>query len=127
MNARHVQRLLFLGLVLHCPAPASSAEPPRIAHNPFSRPPSAVLDSVDIESTSLAEAPELIQLNATMVARGSQLANVEGQILRPGDDFKGYTLRFVYEDRAVFERGTRRITVFVKPDLDHEENERQPD
>ncbi len=96
---------------------AAAAEPPPLAHNPFSRPPSAVLRADAARSLDDDGALTALDLRATMVASRDRLANVGGRILRPGDDIQGYKLLQVYEDRAVFARNENRLTVFVKPDL----------
>lgn len=96
---------------------AAAAEPPPLAHNPFSRPPSVVLRA-DVEQSFTNDSPlSILELNATMVSSSDRLANIRGRILRPGDEIQGYTLLHVYEDRAVFARDDNRLTVFVKPDL----------
>ncbi len=56
-----------------------------------------------------------------MVSSTSALANIEGQVLRPGQEINGYLLKRVYENRAVFERDGNELTVYVKPEL--EEND----
>jgi hypothetical protein len=57
------------------------------------------------------------ELRATMVGLNNQLANVDGRILRPGDEVRGFTLLRIFEDRAVFSRGGKSVTVYVKPDM----------
>jgi len=91
-------------------------EPTTLTHNPFSRPPSAVLRD---DRPVLAEdgTVRAIDLRATMVSSTDRLANVAGHTLRPGDDVQGYTLQQVFEDRAIFSRGGARLTVYVKPEL----------
>ena len=103
-------------------ATAVAAEPPALEKNPFSRPPSqrTILDQVGDDNgdgTSL----DLV-LMATMVAANERLANVGGRIVRPGDEVLGHKLLHVFEDRAVFARNGKRLTIHVKPEL-VEENE----
>ena len=104
-------------------ASALAAEPAPLAHNPFSRPPSAVPRDVapliNEDGTS-----QQIDLRATMVASNDRLANVAGRTLRPGDEMQGYTLVEVLEDRAIFLRAGKRLTIYVKPDL-VEDNEQR--
>lgn len=101
--------LLLPGIASHATAPAP------LLHNPFSRPPSVV----SVESPPLVAADGTIQpldLRATMVGSKNGLANVAGRTLRPGDEVQGYTLLRVFEDRAVFLRDGKRLTVYVKPE-----------
>jgi len=115
MNARFsltapvlVATLLSLGV--------QAEGPPPLVHNPFSRPPSAVLpDALPVFSADGSEQP--LDLRATMVAGADRLANVAGRTLRPGDEVQGYKLLQVLEDRAVFSREGQRVTVHVKPHL----------
>lgn len=95
---------------------ASGAEPPELRHNPFSRPST---ERLVVERQSAPDAKlssTVINLRATMAAPENSLANVGGRILRAGDEVEGYLLLKVYEDRAVFSRDGRRLTVYVKPD-----------
>jgi len=94
----------------------AAAEQPQLAHNPFARPPSEVAAPVRALMRTDGSKQE-IDLRATMVASKDKLANVAGKILRPGDEVQGYTLVRVYEDRAIFRREGNRLTVYVKPDL----------
>ena len=95
--------------------------PPSLSNNPFSRPPSAVIpaqrpDPGDDDNTNQA-----LQLQATMVGSASRLANVDGRVLQPGDEYRGYRLRAIHEGYAVFERAGQRITVYVKPEPGEDE------
>jgi len=92
-----------------------AAEPTRLQHNPFSRPPSEV--TRDVKPTPRADgSTPALDLRATLVASSDRLANVGGRILRPGDEVQGYTLLEVFEDRAVFSIESNRLTIYVKPD-----------
>jgi hypothetical protein len=91
--------LICLMLGTPWPATAAAADgPPRLSHNPFSRPPSEV---------SLED---------------QNFPNVAGRILKPGDEIQGYLLVAVQEEYAVFKRDSKTITVYVKPHLE-EDNE----
>ena len=112
-------RLSVLAMLLLCTT-GNAAEPPRLSKNPFARPPSAV---------TMPERPivrddgstQEIDLRATMVGSRDKLANVAGKILRPGDEVQGYKLLLVFEDRAVFARAGNRLTIYVKPDLENDD------
>ena len=108
---------LAAGLMVLLVSGAFADEAPALQHNPFSRPPSA-RTVIDFAGASNAGAPGVgINLMATMVVANKGLANVGGRILRPGDEVDGYSLLQVYEDRAVFLRDGKRLTIYVKPEL----------
>jgi len=99
-------------------------EAPELQHNPFSRPPSERA-LFELTGTSSAAAPGVgINLMATMVVANKGLANVGGRILRPGDEVDGYSLLQVFEDRAIFFRAGKRLTIYVKPELVEEDEQR---
>lgn len=90
-------------------------EPPALSHNPFSRPPSEVLDDDrGVVERDDGSGPMLV-LQATMIGHTNRLANVAGRILKPGDEISGYKLIAVFEEFAIFERDGKSITVYVKP------------
>ena len=101
---------------------ASADEPPTLKSNPFARPSSAVIAPTRSE-TPLAGDSSGLELRATMVGSNGRLANVAGRTLRLGDDYLGYTLVQIFEDRAVFSREGRRLTVYVKPELEENDEE----
>ena len=94
-----------------------TAEPMRLTHNPFSRPPSASPSSIGEAAARRSRTPQVLDLRATMVARNTRLVDVAGQILRPGDELNGYKLLQVFEDRAVFDIDGKHLTIHVKPEL----------
>ena len=104
--------LLLASLV--SPSGVSAGEPPALRHNPFARPPSAVLPDDPSEQPPL-NPDEMPALLATMVSTQGKLANVGGRILGPGDEIYGFRLLQIFEDRVVFERQGRRTTVYVRP------------
>ena len=112
----------YLGVLLVM-IPVSFAEPaiandaPRLANNPFARPPSTVIRTEIGSIISAETGEETVELIATLVGLRSGLANVAGRIIRPGEEVDGFRLVEVYEDRAVFVSRGRQITVYVKPDL----------
>lgn len=115
MNTRSIYLAWVSLLILPLPG-AQAAEPAPLTHNPFSRPPSAVPRDI---APLIADdgTPQPIDLRVTMVASNDRLANVAGRTLRPGEEMRGYTLLRVYEDRAVFLRAGKELTIYVKPDL----------
>lgn len=98
-------------------ASLAADQPPDLAHNPFSRPPSAVIRPLRpiVENEDGTE-PGL-PLLATMVGHVNRLANVGGRIMKAGDDYEGYRLLAIYEDHAVFERNGQRTSVYVRTAL----------
>ena len=101
---------------------AGATEPPALRSNPFARPPS-VTPAPTLSAARIDSGDSGLELRATMVGTRGKLANVAGKTLRPGDEYLGYTLVQVFEDRAVFLREGRRLTVYVKPDLEETDEE----
>ena len=103
----------------------AASDPQELRHNPFSRPPSErTITEPSVDGNTNAVAPA-IDLRATMVAAKDRLANIGGRILRPGDDVQGYSLRQVFEDRAVFVREGKELTIYVKPDRMEDDEDRR--
>ena len=101
---------------------ADASEPPTLRSNPFARPPSAPITPRLSEPGTDGDSSGL-ELRATMVGTRGKFANVAGRTLRPGDEYQGYTLVQVHEDRAVFSREGRRLTIYVKPELEENDEE----
>ena len=98
------------------------ADPPEIRNNPFSRPDSEV--AVGLTGQNTTERASGLVVTAAMVSDSGARVHVDGRVLRPGEQIHGYTLLRVFEDRAIFEKGGRTETVFVKPQL--EQNDEDP-
>lgn len=115
--------LICVTMVLWPVLLVAADEPPRLSHNPFSRPSSEVVlvDNAVVENDDGSGLN--IPLHATMVGSAKRLANVGGRVLKPGDDYRGYRLVAIHEQYVVFQREGRPITVYVKPLL--AENEGQ--
>jgi hypothetical protein len=114
-------RVLACLLAMLLPGAVAGAEPPPLQKNPFSRPPAPAIPEVmrgNAESRSTT--PVLV---ATMVSTRGAFANVDGIVLRPGQEIHGYLLKRVYENRAVFERNGDEVTVFVKPELEEDNDQ----
>ncbi len=95
---------------------AIADEPPALAHNPFSRPPSEVVRTETGIVEPIDGSAPVFPLQATMVGRINSLANVGGRILKPGDEYLGYRLLAVHERHVVFAKDGRSINVYVKPE-----------
>ena len=113
-NTTRILLGLVTALLAYCNC---GAEPLDLRHNPFARPPSAVTEPVRGERAPADSSIEPVVI-ATMIGSRNALANVDGEVLKPGDEIYGYTLVRVFEDRAIFDRQGKRITVYVKPQLD---------
>ena len=50
-----------------------------------------------------------------MIGSVNKLANVDGRILKRGDEVEGYLLVAIHEQYAVFRRNGEDIEVYVKP------------
>ena len=98
-------------------AAAAAAEP--IAKNPFTRPgytadrPLPAAPGVEVEDF------REIELKATLISGRRSFANLNGEILAPGEEFRGYRLLRVSEGQAVLSRDGETLTLRVRdPDKD---------
>ena len=117
-------RRLGLTICLTAVACIATAEPPPLSNNPFARPPTLPAPDGPIATDERSATP--LRLVATMVGGGYGIANVEGRVLRPGDEIRGYRLKRVFEDRAVFTRNENDIVVYVKPEMEEEDETLSP-
>jgi len=104
------------------PLTASAQDgPPALRNNPFSRPPSDIIidDRVSLRTDEPVSSP--LELQATMISTVNKLANVDGRILRPGDEVQGHVLVAIHERYAIFRRNGKNTTVYVKPYLDEDD------
>ncbi len=120
MRTRSKRLWLVTLVALLLAAAAGASEPPTLRSNPFARPPSVVTAPI-LSEARLDGDPSGLELRATLVSTQNRLANVGGKTVRPGDEVQGYKLLQVFEDRAVFARQGKHLTIVVKPDL--EEND----
>lgn len=111
--------VLTLALLAVVWSPISSAQdgPPALQNNPFSRPPSNVFIDDRVSPRTAEAASDPLTLQATMIGTRSRFANVDGRILKPGDEIQGHVLVAIHERYAVFRRNGQNTTVFVKPQL----------
>lgn len=116
-------KLTFVLFAFACPVSSVAQDgPPTLRNNPFSRPPSDVIidDRVSVRTEEAVNSD--IVLQATMIGTATRLANVDGRILKPGDEIQGHLLVAIHEQYAVFRRNGNDMTVYVKPEL-AEDNE----
>ena len=112
-------RCLALTIALLLGASTAVAGPPRLSNNPFSRPPAPVISEAMRPEGDTSTTPLIVI--ATIVSSTGAYANIEGQVMRPGQEINGYLLKRVYEDRAVFERDGNELTVYVKPEREEDD------
>ncbi len=100
----------------------SFSEEAKLQHDPFARP---ALGSLQRGSkggpagngkAAAAEPRRRLNLQAVMMAGPKSIANVDGMMVRLGDQVYGYRLVAVHERQAVFEKNNKRFTVFIRGD-----------
>ncbi len=109
--------ILTFALLVWPPLAAAQDGPPALRNNPFSRPPSDVIVDDRVSARTEEIVNSSLELQATMVGTLNRLANVDGRILKPGDEIHGHVLVAVHERYAVFRRNGEDTMVYVKPDL----------
>jgi hypothetical protein len=99
---------------------ASFAEPEKLRHDPFARRGLSMLQHRGGLARGLgarqapAAPPRAFTLNAVMVAGPDSIANVDGIIVRIGEQVHGYRLVAVQERTAVFEKDKTKVTVSMR-------------
>jgi hypothetical protein len=102
---------------------AWAEDAPSLQHNPFARPQSDIPLLMADPLNSDRVPPGEILLTAVMVSSGDRLAHVNGVVMRPGDEVYGNKLLRVHEDRVVFSKDGEESTVYVKPELNEDDEE----
>jgi len=98
------------------------AEEAKLQHDPFARPALASLQRgsrggpASDGKAAPAEPRRRLNLQAVMMAGPNSIANVDGMIVRIGDQVYGYRLVAVHERHAVFEKNSKRFTLFIRGD-----------
>ncbi len=103
--------MVLLGLTVAI-ASASSAAP---SVNPFAQPEQDLSSEEGSASTARNNPASELNLKAVMPSALRPLANINGQLLAPGDLYDGYTLISVSEDGVLLRRGNRTITLDLRP------------
>ena len=111
--SRAVIAVLIFALL--APAGAAGGEGPRpLRRNPFSHPdlnppppPPAAAAAAELRADDL-------DLRATLVAGKDSLANVNGTLLKPGQEIEGFRLVRVGEGESVFTKEGKTIVVTLK-------------
>jgi hypothetical protein len=114
--------VLSLGLaaVLAGLAQSSFSQAEKLQHDPFARPGLSGLQHArqaeprgNGKATAAGPRPKL-KLLAVMVAGPNSMANVDGVMVRIGDEVNGYRLVDVSERNAVFEKNKTRFSVSLR-------------
>lgn len=110
MSTRDRTLVLCLGALI-C-AGAASREPATaetvIEHNPFQRPPELQARASASEGPTLM-AKGALELRGVLVAGSDSQANINGHIMKLGEEFDGYRLVSVSTDAAELRRGEEKI------------------
>ena len=107
-------RTVWILLGLAAANPSWGAEP--ISKNPFTRPGYTADRPLPGPLAAPPEDQEPLELRATLVAGGRVMANLNGEILEPGDEIQGHRLLRVTEGEAVLLRDGTRMTLLVRDD-----------
>ncbi|MGB7815383.1 MAG: hypothetical protein WBL28_03425 [Methylotenera sp.] len=115
MTIKLIATLIRLGLMLMVAGfiPAAFAED-ALKHDPFARPLLTATLPANPESADTnaeAEAPWEPTLTAVMVAGKHSLVNIDGVIIKLGEEKDGYRLIQVKDHEAVFKKGNKRIVL----------------
>lgn len=98
-------RLRPLSLALLCLAGLAHAQ--GLRHDPFARPPPAARAPTESERRPETR-PEL---RAIMAAGPDSLVNIDGTLLRRGEEYMGYRLLEVHDETAVFVFNKQRVSL----------------
>jgi hypothetical protein len=119
MSAR-LPRILYLSAGLVCLPGFAQAQADGLKHDPFARPvvaPRPASAATVPGNTVMAPLPEPVwkpELRAVMVAGAKSIVNVDGALVRIGEQFKGYRLIEVHEETAVFVNDKKRVTLSLR-------------
>jgi hypothetical protein len=107
--------LTWILAILVLPLPSRAAEPLR--HNLFARPTLAALAAApaDAAPVNVPTAAWNPRLTAVMVAGPASLANIDGTLLRIGEEVDGYRLLSVAEGEAVLYKNGQRYVLTMAP------------
>lgn len=116
MSAR-LRRVLHLSAGLACLPGLAQAQADGLKHDPFVRPvlaPRPASAAPGPATTVKAPVPEPVwkpELRGIMVAGPNSIVNVEGTLVRIGEEIYGYRLIEVHEETAVFVNNKKRVTL----------------
>lgn len=123
-----IATLVRIGLTLTVAGfiPAAFAED-ALKHDPFARPLLTAAFPVNTESADTnaeVETPWNPTLTAVMVAGKHSLVNIDGVIIKLGEEKDGYRLIQVKDHEAVFKKGNKRIVLDMEMSDLQKNNER---
>src|SRR5712691_3731843 len=100
---------------------SSFSQGEKLQHDPFARPALAGLQHASRPGPArngepTAASTRRLKLQAVMVAGPKSIANVDGTMVRIGDQIYGYRLVEVHERGAVFEKNKTRVAVSIRRD-----------
>ena len=100
---------------------SSFSQGEKLQHDPFARPALTGLQHASRPGPArngepTAAATRRLKLQAVMVAGPKSIANVNGTMVRIGDQIYGYRLVEVHERGAVFEKNKARFVVSIRRD-----------
>ncbi len=100
---------------------SSFSQGEKLQHDPFARPALTGLQNASRPGPGRNGAPtgasaRRLRLQAVMVAGPKSIANVDGKMVRIGDEVYGYRLVEVHERGAVFEKNKTRFAVSIRSD-----------
>ncbi len=100
---------------------SSFSQGEKLQHDPFARPALAGLQHASRPGPArngepTAASTRRLKLQAVMVAGPKSIANVDGTMVRIGDQIYGYRLVEVHERGAVFEKNKTRFAVSIRRD-----------
>lgn len=112
MTAHFVYAGVIL-MALCCSGTAKAAE--TLQYDPFARPSITNLSttSTTAEDAVTEEAIWNPPLTAVMVAGKNSLVNVDGVIVKLGDEIDGYRLIEVKDYQAIFKKGNKRVVLSI--------------
>src|SRR6266545_5404581 len=119
MTRAHALFSLGLAAVLAGLAESSFSQGEKLQHDPFARPALAGLQHAPKAGRNgepAGASTRRLKLQAVMVAGPKSLANVNGTMVRIGDEVYGYRLVEVHERGAVFEKNKARFAVSIRSD-----------
>lgn len=123
MGERHFLLCLF-PLLLVCTSGVVADETAYVLQsNPFARP---FVEKLEQRGSVQAPEPSALaglQLRAVMTAGPESLANVDGKIVGIGEEIEGYTLVSVENEKAVFSKHGKLITLTLKQEAENANND----
>ena len=88
----------------------------KLTKNPFNRPPIFNTSKNTLSYTSSNGPGAELDVRATMSAGEKSLVNIGGNIIRVGEEIRGYRLLSVEEDKILFLKNNSIVTVIIKPE-----------